>query len=91
MAGDPPRGMNALVAGSAVGLIENEMIRGLPVRGGVMMPLVVTLVVGLGWSEYKSCQEQSNRSSHDSQASHVWSSGELLIIPVRRLLSALLR
>jgi hypothetical protein len=80
MAGNPPAGMNALVAGSAVGLIENEMIRGLPVRAGViMMPLVVTLVVGLGWSEYKSCQEQSNRSSHDSQASHVWSSGELLM------------
>jgi hypothetical protein len=29
MAGNPPAGMDALVAGSAVGLIENEMVRGL--------------------------------------------------------------
>ena len=58
MAGNPPAGMDALVTGSAVGLIENEMIRGLLVRGGMMMPLVVTLVVGLGRSEYKSRKEQ---------------------------------
>jgi hypothetical protein len=29
MAGNAPAGMDALVADSAVGLIENEMIRGL--------------------------------------------------------------
>src|SRR5262245_7565903 len=31
LAGNTPAGMNALLAGSAVGLIENEMIRGLVV------------------------------------------------------------
>ena len=58
MAGNPPGGVDALVAGSPFGLVENEMIRGLAVRLGVMMPLLVALVIGLGRSEYKSRKEQ---------------------------------
>ena len=53
MAGNPPGGVDALVAGSPFGLVENEMIRGLAVRLGV-----VALVIGLGRSEYKSRKEQ---------------------------------
>jgi hypothetical protein len=44
-----------------------------------MMPLVMTLVVGLGRSEHKSRKEQSDRSSHDSQTIHGWSSCELVM------------
>jgi len=44
-----------------------------------MLPLMVTLVVGLGRSEHKSRKEQSDGSSHDSQTIHGWSSSELLM------------
>src|SRR5262245_57339210 len=39
----------------------------------------MTLVVGLGRSEYKSRKEQYDRSSHDSRTIHGWSSCELLM------------
>jgi hypothetical protein len=50
--------MGALMAGRPLGSIESKVIRSLAIGDGVMVPLVVALVIGLGRSKYKSRKEQ---------------------------------